>query len=493
MPAAREVSVLVIGAGAAGILMGIGLRERGIEDFVILEKAGSLGGTWRDNVYPGVACDVPAIYYSYSFAPNTSAPMRYATGRELWSYFDSVATDRGLAGHLRYGAEVTSAAWNGTAWEVETASGERWTAGIVVGAVGRLHRPRFPDIPGMADFAGVVRHASQWDPDLDLRGVRLGVIGTGSSSVQIVSAASQQVAHLDLFQRTAQWVYPRANEPVAEAVRAEMLASPEGARKHYAAMEAESLRLGEIAVSGTAEQVEARNQVIRDALAAVRDPVLRAKLTPDYDIGCKRLVISGTFYDAVQRPNVDVVTDGILRFEREGIRTTDGVLHPLDVVVLATGFHADNYLRPMRVRGAGGVDLEELWADVFLTYKSVAVPHLPNFFLINGPFSPGGSLNIIAVIENHAAFVLQLVDRVLAERVAIAPDAGSSAAFVDRMRDRAKGTVWYTGGCTSWYLDRDGVPLVAPMTLSELRAEMAEPVWADFDVRPLAGSCSAAS
>ena len=266
-----------------------------------------------------------------------------------------------------------------------------------------------------------------------------------------------------------------------------MLASPEGARKHYAAMEAESLRLGEIAVSGTAEQVEARNQVIRDALAAVRDPVLRAKLTPDYEIGCKRLVISGTFYDAVQRPDVDVVTDDILRFEPEGIRTVDGVLHPLDVVVLATGFHADSYLRPMEVQGEDGVTLDELWADVFLNYKSVAVPQLPNFFMINGPFSPGGSLNILAVIENHAAFVLQLVDRVFAERVAIAPDPGRSAEGLDRMRERAKQTVWYTGGCTSWYLDRDGVPLVAPMTLRELRSEMAAPIWEDFEVRPLPG------
>ena len=482
MPNAK--TVLIIGAGPGGILMGIRLLELGVTDLTIFEKADAVGGTWRDNRYPGVACDVPAHYYSYSFQPNADARTTFATGPELEAYFTHVARDHGVLDHVRFGTEATDARWTGSAWQVTTGDGAVERFDVVITAVGRLHRPRIPEIEGMGSFEGLITHSSRWDPATDLHGKRLGVIGTGSSAVQITSAASLEAAHLDLYQRTPQWVMPMANEPIPDEVREEM-ATPEGAEKHYREVEQQLIELGDTILQSDSEGTKKRNAGVRAAVAAVQDPVLRAKLTPDYEVGCKRLIISGTFYDAVQRPNVSVVTEGIERIEPGGIRTRDGAFRPLDVIILATGFHADSYMRPMTVTGANGVDLDELWADAFLNYKSVALPSMPNLFTVNGPFSPGGSLSILAVIEAHTAYIAKLVERIRADDVAIEPRKARAEELLDEVRGRAKQTVWFTGGCTSWYLDRNGVPIVAPMTLHQLHDDLEQVVWSDYDVQPL--------
>lgn len=477
-------SVLIIGAGPGGILMAIRLLEQGVTDLTVFEKADSVGGTWRDNRYPGVACDVPAHYYSYSFAPNADARTTFATGAELEAYFTHIARDHGVLEHVRFGTEAVDARWTGTDWRVTTDDGTVQHFDVVITAVGRLHRPRIPEIAGMDDFAGVITHSSRWDPATDLTGTRVGVIGTGSSAVQITSAASKVAAHLDLYQRTAQWVMPMANEQIPESVRQEM-ATPEGAERHYREVEQQLIELGDTILRSDSEGTRKRNAGVRAAVAAVQDPVLRAKLTPDYEVGCKRLIISGTFYEAVQRPNVSVVTDGIERIEAGGIRTKDGAFRPLDVIILATGFHADSYMRPMTVTGEDGVDLDRLWADAFLNYKSVALPSMPNLFTVNGPFSPGGSLSILAVIEAHTAYIAKLVARIVADDVAIEPEQERAEALLDEVRDRAKQTVWFTGGCQSWYLDRNGVPIVAPLTLKQLHDDLEDVVWSDYSVEPL--------
>lgn len=477
--------IVIIGAGAAGILMGIRLAESGLEDYLILERSDDLGGTWHRNRYPGVACDVPALYYSYSFEPNTEVTRKFASGAELWSYFHRIATRYGVTDHIRFGTDVVAADWDGRRWTVTTASGEFVEADVVVSAVGRLDRPNLPAIPGMEDFAGVLSHSSRWDPELDLTDRRLGVIGNGSSGVQITTAASSVVEQLTLFQRTPQWIFPVQDEPIADKVQAAIRSSRDAARAHYDAFEAELLRTIGGIVDDDQRAAEDRERACREFLGTVRDPALRAKLTPDYAVGCKRLVMSEGFYDAVQRPNVTVETTGIERIEPTGVRTTDGRLHELDTLILATGFHADNYLRPMRVTGTDGRTLDELWAETYVNYKSVALPHMPNLFLVNGPFSPGGSQSVLTVIENHVGYVGQLVDRVVAEDVALSPDHTRSVELLDAIKERAKRTVWYTGGCTSWYLDRDGVPLVNPLTLPELQADMKTPDFADFVVHDL--------
>ncbi|NMO88253.1 NAD(P)/FAD-dependent oxidoreductase [Actinomycetospora sp. TBRC 11914] len=475
--------VLVIGSGIAGILTGIELRARGLTDFTILEKADTLGGTWRDNVYPGVACDVPAHLYSFSFAPNVHPTTRFASGPQLWDYFREIAERYRVTEHIRYGTEVADARWDGSRWTVTTTTGESLVADVVVSAVGRLQQPSLPDIPGISDFRGRVFHSARWDPAADVDGARLGIVGTGSSATQMTVATAPRVAHLDLFQRTAQWIFPMDNTPIPWWRRTLMRLVPGYARRYRAGIKRWVDEIGR-AATGDPRAADERRQACVDALNTVRDPDLRAKLTPDYEVGCKRLVISGEFYDAVQRDNVEVVTAGIQRVEADGVRTTDGELHELDTLVLATGFHADAYLRPMTVTGEDGITLDDIWADVPMNYKSVALPHMPNFFLINGPFSPGGSASVLSIIEIHVGYVMQLIDRVVADRVALEPDPDRSAELLAAIREQASKTVWGTGGCSSWYLDRNGVPLVNPILLDDLAADMAHPEPTDFHAVP---------
>lgn len=482
--------IVVIGAGPGGIYTGLRLLERGHDDVVIYEKERSLGGTWWRNRYPGNACDVPALNYSFSIHPNIEATRTFEGGEHLHRYFSDLADTFGVSERIVYETRVVDATWNGARWSLTLSSGETTEADIVISAVGRLHNPNYPDIEGLDDFGGLMVHSTFWDPEYDLAGKRLGVIGSGSSGVQILSEASKVAGHVSLFQRTPHWVMPVPNEPIPEDVRRRYREDPAFLRKSFDDME---VRLAEVAALLTTSESTAakqREKLILDALASVRDPDLRAKLTPDYAIGCKRLILSSEYYEAVQRPNVAIETERIERIEERGVRTSDGVLHELEVIILATGFHADSYLRPMTVAGEGGVTLDDIWRESFVNYKSVALPHMPNLFTVNGPFSPGGSLSILMVIENHVDYIVQLVDRIVAEDVAVAPDPERSEELVRQIQERAKGTVWYTGGCTSWYLDKNGVPLVNPLSLDELRADMEAPVWDDFVVTPIAASAS---
>lgn len=477
--------IVVVGAGISGILMGVKLRERGITDFVILEKAATLGGTWRDNVYPGVACDVAAHLYVYSFAPNPRWRSRYAKGPDIWRYYHDVARRHGVLPHIRYGREVTAAAFDGRLWHVETGAGETFEAEVVVACAGRLHHPVLPDIPGAAAFAGPSFHTARWDTSVPLAGRRVGVIGTGSTATQIVAALAGEVAALTLFQRTPQWVFPVADTPVPWWKRIAFRLSRSYARRYYYTLRDQTEARGK-AATGDAIARAARDQQCFDALATVQDPALRARLTPDYAVGCKRLVMSGTFYEAVQKPGVAVVTEGIDHIDATGVVTRDGTHHPLDVLAFATGFDAHAYLRPMRLTGEGGVPLDEVWRDLPVTYRSIAIPHMPNLFLVNGPYSPGGTASVVGIVEVQADYVLALIDRVLSRRVAIQPRPEASRAWLDEVRARASGSVWGTGGCQSWYLDKTGTPTIDPSTLSELRVQLAEPRMADFIERPLA-------
>jgi cation diffusion facilitator CzcD-associated flavoprotein CzcO len=476
--------LVIIGAGISGVLMGIKLRQCGLTDFVILEKADALGGTWRDNVYPGAACDVAAHLYVYSFAPNPAWKSRYAKGPDIWKYYHGVAKRYGVLPHIRYGKEAVSANYNGRGWRVATRDGEVFEADMVICAAGRLHHPVLPDIPGAASFAGPKFHTARWDHGVDHRGKRVGLIGTGSTATQITAAIAGEVAQLKIFQRTPQWVFPVQDTPVPWWRRLAFHLSPAHARRYYQTLQAQTEARGRAATGDRAARA-ARDQQCVDALATVRDPVLRAKLTPDYEVGCKRLVMSGTFYEAVQKPGVDVVTEAIERIEPDGVRTKDGALHALDMLVFATGFDAHAYMRPMSVRGAGGISLDEVWRDLPITYRSVTIPHMPNFFLINGPYSPGGSASVVGIVETQVGYLLQLIDHVLTRKVAIAPREDASWAWLESVRERARGSVWGTGGCQSWYLDKTGTPSLDPSPLSELQAQLATPNFADFVETPL--------
>lgn len=464
-------------------MAGIGLSQSGFDDFVVLERASALGGTWRDNRYPGVACDVPGAYYCYSFEPNGDPKTTFASGSELLRYFMRIADKYRVAEKIRYNSEVKSAIWTGRDWILTTTNDDEYRSDIVITAVGRLHRPKTPDIAGLEDFEGRITHSSAWDPSISLTSRRVGVIGTGSSGTQIISAIAGEVKHLDIFQRTAQWVIPLANEQIPVWRRVPLRLSSRYRKRSYR----QAADLVDRFASGfvnSPKATEARKRACLRALATIRDPELRAKLTPSYELGCKRLVVSKAFYDAVQLPNVEVVTEKILRVEANGVRTVDGQFHPIDLLILATGFHADAYLRPMTVTGEGGITLDEIWSNIPVNYKSVALPHMPNFFMVNGPYSPGGSTSLIAVIETHVAYITKLVRRIVTEDVAISPRPDRTAELLDAVREKAKQTVWYTGGCTSWYLGKDGVPLVNPQIKPELERDLAEPDYRDFDIVP---------
>ena len=463
--------------------MAIKLLERGCRDFVVLEKADRLGGTWRDNTYPGAACDVAAHLYSYSFARNPWWPRRYAQGPAIWRYHHAVARRHGVLPYIRTGQEVASARFDGRHWLVTTTSGERYLADVVTAATGRLHHPVLPEIAGAASFAGPSFHTARWDHTVPLAGKRLGLIGTGSTATQVITAVAANVAKLSVFQRTAQWVFPVKNSPNPWWRRLWFRLSPAAWQAYYRQLRSET-EARATAATGTAEGRRLRDQACHDALATIRDPELRAKLTPDYEVGCKRLVFSDGFYDAIQQLSVDLVTTAIDHIEPRGVVTADGTLHELDALVYATGFDAHAYLRPMSVTGEGGVTLDEVWADLPLTYQSVMIPHMPNFLLINGPYSPGGSASVIGIIEAQVDYLMKLLDRIDADNALLAPRAAVAQGWLEEVRERARNSVWGSGGCQSWYLDKTGTPSLDPSTLSELQARLAVPAWQDFDIEP---------
>lgn len=405
---------IIIGAGMAGILSAIKLREAGLTDFVIYEKADRLGGTWRENTYPGIACDVPSHLYSYSFALNPNWSRQFSPGAEIQAYFEDVARRHGVDARIRFGEEVMRCAFAAGRWRIETANGTTDEADFVIAATGVLHHPAIPDLPGLGSFAGAAFHSARWDHGVKVDGARVGVVGTGSSAIQIVSALVGRVARLTLFQRTAQWIMPVPNAVYSDAEKREFADNP-------AAMEAIREQVARAFTDGFANVlVDSESpllQAIHDACVAnlessVADPVLREKLRPTYRAACKRLVMSPDFYEAIQRPNAELVTEAIERVEPAGVRTRDGRLHELDVLVLATGFRVDRFVRPMRVIGRDGLELDDLWSGGPSAYLAVSVPDFPNFFMLNGPNGPVGNFSLIDVVEMQFAYIMQLVEQV---------------------------------------------------------------------------------
>jgi cation diffusion facilitator CzcD-associated flavoprotein CzcO len=480
-----DLRFVVVGAGMSGILAAIKLLEAGCDDVTIYEKAERLGGTWRENTYPGLACDVPSHLYSYSFAPNPEWSHRFSSGPEIQAYFEDVARRYGLGTRIRYGQEVTHCAFEDGRWRIETAGGSVDTADFVIAATGVLHHPVQPDLEGLPSFAGTTFHSARWNHDVPIAGKRVGVVGTGSSAIQIVSALVDQVGTLSLFQRTAQWIMPVENPAYSDAERAHFRTHPEA----IAAIRAEVSQAfidGFANVLGDAESPVL--QVVHDLCVenlerSVRDPVLREKLRPNYRAACKRLVLSQHFYDAIQRPNAMLVTEGIERAEPAGVRTRDGRLHALDVLVLATGFGVDRFVRPMTVAGRGGARLDDVWRRGPFAYLAISVPDFPNFFLLNGPNAPVGNFSLIEVAELQVAYVMQLVDAV---RSGACDEVNASRAAMERFdtarKEAATKTIWNTG-CKSWYLDETGLPTAWPWTFDRFREEMRRPILDDFDLR----------
>jgi cation diffusion facilitator CzcD-associated flavoprotein CzcO len=482
-------SVAIVGAGMSGLCMGEALKQAGLEDFTIYEKASEVGGTWRENRYPGLTCDVPSRFYSFSFAPNPGWSSAFSPGAEIQEYFVRTAAERGLRERIRFDAEVSDARWDGERWRLRTAAGEEAVADVVVTATGVLHHPKLPDIPGRETFAGAAFHSARWDEGVDLRGRRVAVIGTGSTGVQITVATAGVAERLLLFQRTPQWILPVPNREYSRADRALMRRVPALNRLTY--------RVNQVALEAILGPAVTRPSWQRRAIGAlcranlrfgVRDPALREALTPDYEPMCKRLVMSAGFYPAMGRDDVELVTSRIERIVPEGIVTGDGVLHELDAIVFATGFDPHAYMRPMAITGEDGRTLDEAWADGPRAYRTVALPGFPNLFTLMGPHSPVGNHSLIAVAETQAAYVVAWIERMRQAGLAtVAPTDEATDAYYDRLRAAFPGTIWVTG-CDSWYLDADGVPELWPWTPGRHRRMLAEPEVADFRVAAYAAN-----
>jgi cation diffusion facilitator CzcD-associated flavoprotein CzcO len=475
--------VAIVGAGMSGICMGIKLKQAGIESFTIYEKAERVGGTWRENTYPGLECDVPSRFYSYSFEPNPDWTKYYSPGSEIQRYFEGVADRYGMHSHTRFGKEVERADFEDGSWRIKMRDGEETRADFLISACGVLHHPRYPAIAGLDSFAGDVFHSARWDHSVDLEGRRIGLIGTGSTGVQITCGLSQVAGRLEIFQRTAQWVFPGQNPSYRALTRRVMRRFPVLNRLSYRFWQKYFEHLIGTAVVEPGWQRRFVDALCRLNLKRVRDPLLRAKLTPDYDPMCKRLVVSANFYKAVQQPNVGVVTRTIERVVPEGIVTRDGKLHPLDVLVLATGFDAHAYLRPIALTGPGGATLDDAWREGPRAYRTVSVPGFPNFFMLMGPHSPIGNQSLVIVAETQADYVMQLIRMFMDRELdSVAPTAEATERFNQEMREAMPATVWVKG-CNSWYLGKDGLPELWPWTPERHREILRAPVLDELEVK----------
>lgn len=474
----------IIGAGMAGILSAIKLRETGFRNVTVYEKADRIGGTWRENTYPGIACDVPSHLYSYSFAPNPDWSHRFSPGDEIQAYLEDVARSHDVMEHIRFGDEVTSCEFDDRAWTIATASGRRARADFVIAATGVLHHPKYPDIEGLESFEGACFHSARWDHGVQLDGQRVGVVGTGSSGVQIVSDVVDRVGSLALFQRTAQWIMPQENPCYTEEEKRDFRLHPDRMRELRDEMSRGfTENFSNAVVDADSPQMAMVEELCRKNLeTSVTDPVLREKLRPDYRAACKRLVISPDFYRAIQQPNAKLVTERIERVEPRGVRTADGRLHELDVLALATGFRVDRFLRPMRVTGLDGRKLDQVWAERPGAYLSISIPGFPNLFMLNGPNGPVGNFSLIDVAELQLAYIQQLIEVVVAGRCCGLCASEEAAERFERDRtEAAKRTIWMSG-CRSWYLDDRGVPAAWPWAFDRFRERMAAPDLADYEM-----------
>jgi cation diffusion facilitator CzcD-associated flavoprotein CzcO len=480
----RNPRVVIIGAGMSGILSAIKLQEAGFDQFVVYEKADRLGGTWRENTYAGIACDVPSHFYSYSFALNPEWTQRFSPGQEIQSYFEETAQRFGVDARIEYGKQVQSCVFREGRWRIEIDDGSKDEADFIIAATGVLHHPSIPDFPGRDSFEGPAFHSARWDPNVSLADKRVGIIGTGSSAIQMVSALADKVPALTLFQRTPQWVAPAENPPYTEEEKAHFRANPEAMetiREEFARTMTDAF--ANVLVDADSPLLKlVHDNCVANLENSVSDPELRERLRPDYRAACKRLIMSPNFYEAIQHPNAQLITEGIERIEPGGVQTIDGRLHELDVLIFATGFHVDSFVRPMEVRGRTGTLLDDAWKDAPSAYMAISVPDFPNFFLLNGPNSPVGNFSLIDVAERQFDYVLQLLEMVRSGQCTGLSASGQAMDEFDRQRKKAaRNTIW-NSGCKSWYLDGEGLPTAWPWTYDKFREEMSNPRLEDYEI-----------
>jgi cation diffusion facilitator CzcD-associated flavoprotein CzcO len=454
----QATDVLIIGTGFGGLTMAIKLLEAGFDDVLIIEKAADVGGTWRDNTYPGCACDVPSHLYSLSFAPKADWSRMYPRQPELLAYTRGVVEAHGLRRKIRFNTALQEAVWDETAmvWRVTTSSG-LISARVVVSGAGGLHIPALPKLPGLERFEGNAFHSAQWDHGYDLAGKRVAVVGTGASAIQFVPQIAPNVARLDLYQRTPAWVIPKPDRAFSAAEKKLFKLAP-----YRLAFRNYLFWLHELRVLAFLGNQRALQLGTRLALGHLRksisDPALRTKLTPDYKIGCKRIMLSNDYYPALARPNVEVITDGIAEVRAHSIVDAQGVERAVDAIIFGTGFQVTTAYKHTKITGAGGVELASLWDETGMeAYRGIAVSGFPNYFMLLGPHTGLGHNSLVIMIEAQVRYIVDALKKLRRRGGrAIDVDPAVQRRFIADLQARLAGTVWQDGGCESWYKDAHG-------------------------------------
>jgi cation diffusion facilitator CzcD-associated flavoprotein CzcO len=450
------LDVAVIGSGFGGLGAAIALRKRGITNIALFERANELGGTWRDNRYPGCRCDVASALYSFSFAPNPKWSNTYSYQREIWQYLSDVADRYRLRELIKFDHDVSDVSFDETArlWRITTNHGA-YEAKCVILATGGLAEPRLPDIAGLSTFTGTVMHTARWDEALDLGGKRVGVIGTGASSIQVVPQLALNVERLEVFQRTPSWVLPHVGRPVLARTKRLFSLLPFSQQL----VRAKIYWRNELTVLGFVKDPRRMNRaetMSSEHLARqIADPLLRRSLTPTYRLGCKRVLISNDFYPTFNRDNVSLVTESIQSIEPTGVRTSDDVLHELDVLVAATGFYVTDNPMAKKVHGRSDVTLADAFGSTLANYKGTAFPGFPNFFMLGGPNTALGHSSIIFMHESQLKYATKAIRAALVSHALVEPRVAAAEQWTTQLRAKLPTTVCGTG-CSSWYLNAEG-------------------------------------
>jgi cation diffusion facilitator CzcD-associated flavoprotein CzcO len=463
-----QVDHLIVGAGFAGLCAAIKLDEAGERDFVVIEKDSDVGGTWHINTYPGAECDVPSQLYSYSFALNPDWSKVYSPQQEIWEYTKKVATEAGILDRVVLDTSVINSAWDNVQqrWVVQvstsstdgTSEKRTYAARTLIAGAGGLSEPSLPEIKGIESFAGETFHTARWNHDVDLTGKRVAVIGTGASAIQLVPEVQKIAAQVDVYQRTPNWIIPR-NERRFSRIEKELFRRVPGVQRAvragvYATLEGRVPAFNRFPVLMKAVEAQGRKNIAK----AITDPELRARVTPDYRAGCKRILVSNKWYPAIAADNVDLVTTGISEITATGIVDADGVERPIDVLIIATGFHVTDPPIAQHVTGRDGRTLAEAWSEKGMrAYKGTTVHGFPNLFQLVGPNTALGHSSIIFIIESQVAYVVDAARTLRREGLpALEPKSELQDSWTDAVQERMKPTVWLTGGCASWYVDEFG-------------------------------------
>ncbi|WP_427451756.1 flavin-containing monooxygenase [Litorimonas sp. WD9-15] len=470
---------VIIGSGFGGLCMGIKLKEAGREDFVIVEKAEEVGGTWRENTYPGAECDIASALYSYSFAPNPAWDFKWAKQKQIHEYQRGIARDYGLYDHLKFGRTVISASFADGVWTTTFRDGEVLTSRFLVSAIGQLHIPKTPEIEGAENFEGASFHSAQWDNDFETAGKNIGVIGNAASAIQLIPELAEVADKLTVYHRTPNWIIPKKDRPYSKLEKWLGKKIPALGKLYRFSLFAQGEYFVWRIIQGKPLARKFGEVWVKSGLKKhIKDPELRAKMLPDYPMGARRILLSDKIYPAFARENVEVVTKGLDRFTKDGLVTKDGTERQHDLVVYATGFHTNPFLKEIDVRGEGGVSLKDHWAEGAQAYMGTMTDGFPNLFILYGPNTNTGHTSIIYKLENQIGYVVKLIEKT-AGVIAVKPEAESE--FSAEMQRRLKDLAWSKVDA-SWYKVGDKVPNNWPGSALEFKRRFKTPDWEAYEI-----------